>query len=107
MTALEKGKFIKNFVRVEKNGKLIRVKHSNLRGYSVKDIEAIEPKISDDYWDNWEHFLKDKRDSGEYEKDYADWQHYLFALNEIDEKDIKKYDLPTDYIVIDEPKIAD
>ena len=39
--------------------------------------------------------------------EYSDYQHFLFNLNEIDDKDIKKYDLPTDYIVIEQPVITE
>ena len=100
MTVLEKGKFVKNFVRVDKDGKLVKVPHSNFRGYSVQDMEQIEPQIDDSYWDNWEHFLTDKHNDEKLMAEYSDWQHYLYQLNGIDDEDIKKYDLPTDYIVI-------
>lgn len=100
MTVLEKGKFIKNFVRVDKNGKLVRPSHSNKIGYSSADVEAIYPQVDENYWTNWEHYLKDIRDDGKWNDKYSDWQHFLFALNSIPDKDIKKYNLPTDFIII-------
>ena len=101
MTVLEKGKFIKNFVRLNTNNKLIKVPHSNYRGYSTKDIELIEPLIDSIYWENWEHYLHDLKSNEDWKNNYSDWAHFLYALNSIPEEDIKKYDLPTDYIVID------
>lgn len=102
MTNLEKGKFIKNFVRVDHDGKLVRAKHSNRIGYSSKDIENIEPQVDQQYWDNWEKYLRDIKDSENWTKDYSDWAHFLYALNSIPDSDIKKYDLPQDYIVVTE-----
>ena len=100
MTVLEKGKFIKNFVRVDNNGKLSRAKHSNFRGYSKADVEAIEPQINPIYLKNWELFLQDQKDS--YDKElYPDWKHFLFYLNSISDEDIKKYNLPTTFIVVE------
>jgi len=98
MTVLEKGKFIKNFVRT-KDGK--KYPHSNWRGYSSKDIEYLEPKIDSTYWSNWNKFLNDKKNNDDLMSQYPDYQHFLFSLNEIDPKDIKKYHLPTEFIIID------
>ena len=70
-------------------------------GYSKKDIEAIEDKIDSTYWDNWEKYLHDLKEKEDWTKDYSDWQHFLFALNSISDEDIKKYDLPTDYIILE------
>ena len=100
MTVLEKGKFVKNFVRVDKNGKLIKVPHSNFRGYSATDMEQIEPQIDESNWANWERFLHDKYNDDALMAQYPDKQHFLFSLNDIEDKDVKKYDLPTDFIVI-------
>ena len=100
MTILEKGKFVKNFVRINIDGKLSKIPHSNYRGYSKKDIEAIEDKIDSTYWDNWEKYLHDLKEKEDWTKDFSDWQHFLFALNSISDEDIKKYDLPTDYIIL-------
>lgn len=97
MNTLEKGKFVKNFVRTQ-DGK--RVPHSNWRSYSKADIEAIEPKIDETYWNNWEKFLRDKKADEKLMSEYSDYQHYLFKLNSIDEKDIKKYNLPESMIII-------
>lgn len=97
MTVLEKGKFIKNFVRT-KDGK--KIPHSNWRGYSKSDVESIEPKISESYWNNWENYLIDKKNDEKLQSQYSDYAHFLYALNSIDEKDIKKYNLPEDFIVI-------
>ena len=98
MTTLEKGKFVKNFVRTS-DGK--KIPHSNWKGYSVKDIADIEAKIDESYWLAWEKYLIDKKNDEPLQVQYSDYQHFLFALNSIDEKDIKKYGLPEDYIVID------
>lgn len=100
MTVLEKGKFVKNFVRIDKNGRLVRVPHSNRIGYSSNDIAKVYPKVDEAYWNNWEKFLKDIKEDGKWSENYPDWQHFLFALNSIDEKDVKKYNLPNDFIVI-------
>ncbi len=101
MTVLEKGKFIKNFVRTtnDKN-RIIRVPHSNRIGYSKADIENIESKIDSSYWENWERFLIDKKNDETLQAEYPDYQHYLFALNNISDEDIKKYNLPEEFIII-------
>lgn len=102
MTVLEKGKFIKNFVRTtnQKKTKLIRVPHSNRIGYSKADIETIEPKIDSSYWENWERFLIDKKNDEELQAKYPDYPHYLYDLNSISDEDIKKYNLPEEFIII-------
>ena len=97
MNTLEKGKFVKNFVRTQ-DGK--RVPHSNWRSYSKADIEAIEPKIDETYWNNWDKYLFDKKNDEKLQSQYSDYPHFLYALNSIDEKDIKKYCLPEEYIII-------
>lgn len=102
MTTLEKGKFIKNFVRINKNNKLIRFPHSNKIGYSKNDVAIVEPQVDITYWNNWEKYLHDLKEDGSWEKTYNDWQHFLFSLNSIPEIDIKKYDLPTDFIIVKE-----
>ena len=97
MTTLEYGKFIKNFVR-DKDNK--RIPHSNWRGYSKKDVDAVIPKIDSTYLENWEKFLRDTKADEKLMSEYSDYQHYLFKLNSIDEKDIKKYNLPESMIII-------
>jgi hypothetical protein len=97
MTTLEKGKFIKNFCRTS-DGK--KIPHSNWKGYSVKDIEEIEPKIDSIYWSAWEKYLHDKKNDEKLQSQYSDYKHFLFQLNDIDDKDIKKYGLPEDYIIL-------
>lgn len=102
MTVLEKGKFVKNFVRIDRNGKLIKVPHSNFRGYSANDMAQIEPQIDETYLSNWEKFLHDKYADDALMSQYSDRAHYLFSLNKVEDSDVKKYGLPEDYIVIDE-----
>lgn len=97
MTTLEKGKFIKIFVR-DKDGK--RLHHSNWRGYSKKDVEEIEPKIDSTYFENWERFLIDKKADDKLQAEYSDWPHFLYSLNEVSDADRKKYNLPSDFIII-------
>lgn len=97
MTTLEMRKFVKNFVR-NKDGK--KIPHSNWKGYSKKDIEDIKDKIDESYWNAWEKYLLDKKNDEKLQAQYSDYQHFLFALNEIDEKDIRQYNLPEDYIII-------
>ena len=102
MTTLEKGKFIKNFVRINKNGRLIKFPHSNRIGYSKADVTYVEPLIDSSYWANWERFLEDRRKDIDEVNKYGDWQHYLFSLNSISQSDIDKYKLPNDFLVIKE-----
>ena len=101
MTILEKGKFIKNFVRtMSKSNNVVRVPHSNKIGYSSKDVAEISPKVDENYWNAWEKFLEDKKNNAQLQASYKDYQHYLFGLNHIDEVDIQKYGLPSEYIMI-------
>lgn len=100
MTVLEKGKFVKNFVRTKNGDKIVKIPHSNYRSYSKTDIEQIEPKVDTQYLENWAKYLKDIKDAEEWTKTYDDWAHFLYALNSIPEKDIVKYNLPIDYIII-------
>ena len=100
MTTLEKGKFVKLSVRTIKNGRQVKVPHSNRIGYSKADIEEIEPKIDARYWEAWSHFLSDKKQDEALQKQYEDYRHYLFALKIISDSDIKKYALPTSSLVV-------
>ena len=103
MTVLEKGKFIKNFVRkTGTNSKLVKIPHSNIVGYSKSDVAIIGDKIDASYWNAWEKFLLDKKNDEKTMENYPDYQHFLFALNNIDDTDINKYGLPEDFIVIDD-----
>lgn len=102
MITLEYGKFIKNFVRVksEKTGNLVRVDHSNWRGYSKDDVNQVIPQIDETYLNNWEKYLHDLRKNEDLMSQYTDWNHFLYQLNHIDEKDIKRYDLPENFIIL-------
>ena len=101
MTVLEKGKFIKNFCRVDKDGTLVKPRPSNFRYYIKKDIEVLESQVDNNYWSAWETFLKDQKSNKELQNQYVDWAHYLYALNTIDKEDIEKYNLPKEFIIVD------
>jgi formylmethanofuran dehydrogenase subunit E len=101
MNTLEYGKFIKIFCRIKKeDGTLIRVPHSNIRGYSKKDVAGLLPKISTSFLTNWEKYLSDVKASEDWKNEAEDWRHFLYKLNSIDKDTICKYNLPSDYIIV-------
>jgi len=94
MNTLDKMKFITIFVDVIKYDKKVPC--------SMSEVDAIIPLIKEDYLNNWEKYLYHQSGLPEFEDEDAwdDWYDNL-DFEDLDERDIRRYDLPTDKIQVE------
>lgn len=94
MNTLDKMKFITIFVDVIKYDKKVPC--------SMSEVDAIIPLIKDDYLDNWERYLYHQSGLPEFEDEdvWDEWYDNL-DFEDLDEKDIRRYDLPTNKIKVE------
>lgn len=93
MNAQDKKKFIDVCVEITKYGKV--------ETCSASEIDTVIQRVDETYVNGFEKFLHDKVDLPEFEDPDA-WDNWYdnLTLEDIDERDIQVYDLPTEKIVV-------